>query len=191
MERALLQSLVDFLSYRGPDSCECGMDASVGLGHAILRTTRQSRPRRQPASLDDGRFWTTADARLDGRVEFITELERSGRIVQPNAPESELILHAYAAWCTPSVEHLRGDFSFAIWDARHKQLFCARDHFGIKPFFYSSIGPLLVVSNMIDCIRRHPAVSRRLNDLAIADFLLFDMIREPGATSFADIDRKS
>src|SRR2546429_7286604 len=65
----------------------------------------------------------------------------------------------------------------------------ARDHFGIKPFFYSSIGPLLVVSNMIDCIRRHPAVSRRLNDLAIADFLLFDMIREPGATSFADIQR--
>src|SRR2546429_7176016 len=95
----------------------------------------------------------------------------------------------FRSWGAACIDRLQGDFSFALWDARHKQLFCARDHFGIKPFFYSSIGPLLVVSNLINCLRRHPAVSRRLNDLAIADFLLFDMIREPGATSFADIQR--
>src|SRR5438477_363057 len=170
MERALLQSLVDFLSYRGPDSHECGMDASIGLGHAMLRTTRQSRGERQPASLDDGRFWITADARLDGRVELITELERSGRIVQPNAPGSELILHAYAAWGTPSVEHLRGDFSFAIWDAHHKQLFCARDHFGIKPFYYLEREDLFLFSNTLNCIRMHPEVSGELNEAAIGDF---------------------
>src|SRR5438552_19127630 len=97
MERALLQSLVDFLSYRGPDSHECGMDASIGLGHAMLRTTRQSRGERQPASLDDGRAWITADSRLDGRVELSTELERSARIVQRNAPHSELNPHTERA----------------------------------------------------------------------------------------------
>ena len=70
-----------------------------------------------------------------------------------------------------------------------KRLFCARDQFGIKPFYYASVGSVLVFSNTLDCVRRHPAVSGRLNDLAIADFLLFDMIQEPGATSFADIQR--
>ena len=87
------------------------------------------------------------------------------------------------------VEHLRGDFSFAIWDEHTKQLFCARDQFGIKPFYYASVGSVVILSNTLDCIRRHPAVSGRLNDLAIADFLLFDMIRDPAATSFADIQR--
>ena len=98
MERALLQSLVDFLSYRGPDSCECGMDASIGLGHAMLRTTRQSRGERQPASLDDGRFWITADARLDGRLELITELERwYYDIISMRAAHSRSALHRTAA----------------------------------------------------------------------------------------------
>src|SRR6266478_111990 len=126
LEQALLQSLVDFLSYRGPDSRQCWMDGSIGLGHAMLRTTHESLGERQPASLEslgerqpaslDGRFWIAADARLDGRAEFISELQRSGRAVRPNAPDSELLLEAYATWGTPCVERLRGDFSFAIWD---------------------------------------------------------------------------
>src|SRR5712664_4059309 len=79
IDRALLQSLVDFLCYRGPDSCEIWMDGSIGLGHAMLRTTHESLSEHQPASLD-GRFWIAADARLDGRAEFITELQRCGRV---------------------------------------------------------------------------------------------------------------
>jgi len=188
IDRVLLQSLVSLLSFRGPDSREYWIDGSVGLGHAMLRTTYESLDERQPASLD-GQFWITADARLDARTELLQELKRRGREAQPEVSDSELILHASAVWGTACVDHLRGDFSFGIWDARNKQLFCARDHFGIRPLYFASIGPLIVVSNTLDCIRKHPAVSRRLNDIAISDFLLFDMIREPGATSFADIQR--
>src|SRR5256886_6763204 len=188
IDRTLFGSLVNFLSFRGPDSREYWIDGSVGLGHTMLRTTHESLDECQPASLDE-RFWITADARLDARAELLQELKRRGDELQPGAPDSELILHAYAAWGSACVDHLRGDFSFGIWDARSKQLFCARDHFGIKPFYYAEIGPLLVFSNTLDCIRKHPAVSTRLNDLAISDFLLFDMIRKPGATSFADIQR--
>ena len=188
IERGLLQSLTDLLSFRGPEACGIWSDGPLGMGHTLLRTTHESKNERQPADLE-GRYWIVSDARLDAREELIDELQLENRNVCSNAPDCNLILQAYAAWGAACIDRLQGDFSFALWDARHKQLFCARDHFGIKPFFYSSIGPLLVVSNMIDCIRRHPAVSRRLNDLAIADFLLFDMIREPGATSFADIQR--
>jgi len=96
MEQALWQSLVDFLAYRGPDSSECWTEGSIGLGHAMLRTTRESQGERQPASFE-GRFWIVADARLDSRAELIDELQRSGRVVRPNPADSELILHAYAA----------------------------------------------------------------------------------------------
>jgi len=188
IERTLLQSLVDFLSFRGPDASEIWMDTSIGMGHTMLRTTHESLGERQPAGLE-GRFWITADARLDGRAELLAELHHSSNGAVPSIPDSQLILRAYAKWGPACVEHLRGDFSFAIWDERNKQLFCARDQFGIKPFYFASVGSTLIFSNTLDCIRQHPAVSGRLNDLAIADFLLFDMIREAGATSFVDIER--
>jgi asparagine synthase (glutamine-hydrolysing) len=187
IDRVLLQSLVDFLAYRGPDGREYWADTSIGLGHALLRTTRESDSERQPAGLA-GRYWITADARLDGRTELLDKLELP-RASGQSVPDSELILRAYAKWGSGCLTHVRGDFSFAIWDEPNKQLFCARDQFGIKPFYYASVGSLVVFSNTLDCIRRHPAVSGRLNDLAIADFLLFDMIREPAATSFENIHR--
>jgi asparagine synthase (glutamine-hydrolysing) len=188
IERALLQSLVDSLAYRGPDARETWFGTSIGLGHTLLRTTRESFAERQPAVFED-RYWITADARLDGRTELLAALGLSGSGIGRLAPDSELILRAYAKWGSACVEHLCGDFCFAIWDARNKQLFCARDQFGIKPFYYASVGSVVIFSNTLDCIRRHPDVSARLNDLAIADFLLFDMIREPEATSFEDIRR--
>jgi len=188
IERTLLQSLVDFLSYRGPDSRDCWMDRSIGLGHAMLRTTRESLGERQPSNLE-GRFWITADARLDNRAELTAELQRSGRAVRPNAPDSELILHAYAMWGTPCVEHLRGDFSFGVWDTRNNQLFCARDHFGIKPFYYTQRQGLFVFSNTLNCMRMHPDVSGELNDAAIGDFLLFGLNYNTATTSFRDIQR--
>lgn len=188
IEPALLQSLTDFLSFRGPDERGVCLDGAIGMGHALLRTTPEAIAERQPASLES-RYRVVADTRLDAREELIAQLQAVRRQVCSNTPDCELILHAYAVWGIACVDHLRGDFSFAIWDARHRQLFCARDHFGIKPFYYANVGSLLVLSNTLNCIRRHPAISARLNDLAIADFLLFDMIREPGSTSFADIQR--
>lgn len=188
MERALLQSLVNFLSYRGPDARESWMEGSIGLGHALLQTTRESSGERQPASLD-GRYWIVADARLDCRAVLIAELQRAKRAVHSKAPDCELILQAYATWGTPCVDHLRGDFSFAVWDAGHKQLFCVRDHFGLKPFYYAQVGDLFLFSNTLNCIRMHPRVSGDLNDAAIGDFLLFGLNYDNATTSFRDIQR--
>ena len=188
LEKALLEALVDFLAYRGPDARECWLDGSIGLGHAMLKTTRESQRERQPANLE-GRFWIAADARLDGRADLIAGLQRAKRVVRPEAPDSELILHAYAAWGTPCVEHLLGDFSFAIWDARNKQLFCARDHFGIKPFYYAQQKELFIFSNTLNCVRLHPQVPVELNEAAIGDFLLFGINCDNGTTSFRAIQR--
>ena len=187
-ERALLRSLAGFLAFRGPDSVNIWRDGSIGLGHALLRTTQESLAEQQPASLD-ARFSITADARLDRRTELIAELRSSGRKVRPNVPDSELILHAYSVWGAQCVDHLRGDFSFAVWDGRTRSLFCARDHFGIKPFYYAIGSTLFLFSNTLNCLRLHPEVSATLNEAAVGDFLLFGLNYKDDTTTFRDIQR--
>ena len=70
-----------------------------------------------------------------------------------------------------------------------KLLFCARDHFGVKPFYYSDLGELFLFSNTLDCVRQHPDVSDELNDAAIGDFLLFGLNCDAATTTFRDIRR--
>jgi asparagine synthase (glutamine-hydrolysing) len=188
VDRALLRALAQYLSYCGPDARDTWTDGCVGLGHTLLRTTRESGNERQPATLE-GRLWITADARLDARAELISEVESAGGKANHMAPDSELILEAYARWGTDCVEHLRGDFAFAIWDAPKKSLFCARDQLGVKPFYYAEKGGVFLFSNVLDCVRLHPDSGDELNEAAIADFLLFGLNCDNRTTTFRDIRR--
>jgi len=192
VDRLVLEDMASFITFRGPDAKDIWVDGSAGMGHTLLRTTFESEHEHQPCSLD-GKVWITADARIDGQAELRRKIAATGRSLPApmtaGMPDVELILHAYHVWGADCLEHLLGDFAFAIWDGRQKKLFCARDHFGVKPFFYARVGNCLVFSNTLECVRRHPAVSSTLNDLAIADFLLFEVSQDPGATAFADIQR--
>ncbi len=188
VDRGLLQFMTKYLAFRGPDAQEIWSLGPVGFGHTLLRTTFESEQEKQPANLE-GKLWITADARIDARAELIAKLRDHGELCSLSDPDCELILHAYRAWGEKCVEHLLGDFAFAIWDARSRRLFCARDHFGVKPFFYARVGDSFIFSNTLNCVRIHPAVSDELNELAIADFLLFDGNQEPDTTAFSDIRR--
>jgi asparagine synthase (glutamine-hydrolysing) len=188
IEQSLLHLVVDSLAYRGPDARGSWLETSIGLGYALLRTTWESSDERQPASLY-GRYWIVADARLDCREELIAELRPTKLEGRSNIPDCELILQAYVAWGARCLDHLKGDFSFAVWDAANKQLFCARDHFGLKPFYYTQLGELFLFSNTLNCIRLHPRVSGELNDAAIGDFLLFGVNYDNATTSFREIQR--
>jgi asparagine synthase (glutamine-hydrolysing) len=184
----VLHTLTNYLTFRGPDAQRTWCAGSVGFGHTLLRTATDTANDEQPASLD-GRFWITADARIDARAELIEKLNSKGSVVSLADADHQLILHAYRAWDSACVEHLLGDFSFAIWDGARRRLFCARDHFGVKPFYYARVGGILVFSNTLNCLRLHPGVSAKLNDRAIADFLLFDANQDMATTTFADIQR--
>lgn len=186
VDRQMLQQMTEFMAYRGPDVQDIWVDGNVGFGHALLRTTSESLREQQPCSLD-GEVWITADARIDGRAELIEKLNSS--IDLKTVTDVELILRAYQVWEEDCVKHLLGDFAFAIWDSRQQRLFCARDHFGVKPFYYARVGNCLVFGNTLNCVRIHPDVSDELNDLAIADFLLFGYNQELDTTTFADIQR--
>jgi asparagine synthase (glutamine-hydrolysing) len=110
-------------------------------------------------------------------------------VVTADQPDVELILHAYRVWGERCVEYLIGDFAFAIWDACQQFLFCARDHWGVRPFYYAQVGNCLVFSNVLNCIRIYPTVSDELNEQFIGDFLLFGANQEVDTTVFSDIKR--
>lgn len=188
VDRDLLASMTDAITYRGPDRQDIWVDRYVGFGHTLLRTTYESQYEKQPLSLD-GEVWITADARVDGRSELIQKLIAKGCDVSAAAADVALILHAYHVWGEECLRHLIGDFAFAIWDGRRKRLFCARDHLGVKPFYYARVGECLIFSNTLNCLREHPLVSDKLNDHAIGDFLLFGFNQDASTTTFADIQR--
>ncbi|MEP7069983.1 MAG: asparagine synthase-related protein, partial [Usitatibacter sp.] len=187
-DRASIRSMTDFLAYRGPDAQEIWIEGCAALGHAMLRTTPEDDRARLPCSLD-GSAWITADARIDGQEDLKEKLRAAGRGRVDEASGAELVLHAYHAWGEDCPKYLIGDFAFAIWDAPRRRLFFARDHFGVKPFFYARVGECVVFSNTLECVRSHPAISGVLDDLAIADFLLFDASQDAESTVFADIRR--
>ena len=144
---------------------------------------------RQSGEVGAANVWVVADARIDARADLIASLESDSPRELSRAPDVELILRAYLRWGEGCVEHLLGDFAFAIWDGRSRRLFCARDHMGVKPFYYAHVAPWLVFSNTLECLRRHPAVSDRLDDVAISDFLLFGSNQDSAITSYHDIKR--
>jgi asparagine synthase (glutamine-hydrolysing) len=184
IDRDLLTRLTESMTFRGPDAQLVVTDDHAGFGHTMLRTTNEAATEKQPLTLD-GKIWLTADARLDGRDELIEKLELS----QSKANDAELILFAYNAWQEKCVDHLIGDFAFAIWNANTQTLFCARDPFGVKPFFYSQIGNTFTFSNTLNTLRLHPSVSDELNETAIADYLAFGLNQDLATTTFSEIHR--
>lgn len=188
VDRELLARMTGYMTFRGPDVQRIWAEGSVGFGHTLLRTTDESANETQPLTVDQ-RVWIVADARVDGRPELIQSLQDRGEPVTSETPDPNLILHAYLVWGIDCLDRLIGDFAFAIWDSREQRLFCARDHFGVKPFFYAHLGKEFVLSNTLNCVRLHPSVSDKLNDLVIADFLLFGYNQEVDTSAFADIQR--
>lgn len=188
VDRDLLSAMAGYLTFCGPDQQALWLGDGVGFGHALLRTTWEAANEDQPYGLD-GRLWITADARVDGRQELVGKLQAKGCAVTLANPDAELILYAYSVWGAGCLNHLIGDFAFAIWDEAQQQLFCARDHWGVRPFFYAQSDQGLIFSNILDCVRTHPAVTDDLDEAFIGDFLLFDASQDLAATAFAAIRR--
>ncbi len=109
-----------------------------------------------------------ADARLDNREELLAGLG----LQAPDLSDAVIILRAYERWETECPKHLLGDFAFAIWDGRRRSLFCARDHIGIKPFYYFASSRLFACASEIKSLLCLNEVPRRLNEVRVADYLL-------------------
>jgi asparagine synthase (glutamine-hydrolysing) len=159
----------------------------MAIGNCLLRTTPESLHEVMPAPNSDQSCYITADARLDNRDELIGDFGLQESPSQ-NIPDSALILAAYERWGSDCPTHLLGDFAFAIWDRRTRTLFCARDHFGVKPFYYSNVGPRFAFCSCIDGLLKLNWIPRRLNELRLANHLT-TYFGDTTATFYADILR--
>ena len=188
VDRRLLASMTGYMSFRGPDAQRVWCHGPTGLGHALLRTTRESKHEKQPFSLD-GQVWIVADARVDGRADLVRDLRARDADVSLDTPDVELILQTYYAWGVACLERLIGDFGFALWDQPRQRLVCARDQFGVVPFFYARVANTIIVSNTLNCIRMHPDISDDLDEMVLADQMILLANQRLDAAVFSAIRR--
>jgi asparagine synthase (glutamine-hydrolysing) len=158
------------MSFWGPDGHGQWCGGGVGLGHLMLQVTPESLLERLPASIRVApHLVITADARIDNRDEIFDALgvPAPGRA---RTPDSSLILLAYERWGAGCVKRLLGDFAFAIWDARERKLFCARDPFGCMPFVYHYDGKRFIFASDIKGVLARME-SPKLNEPLLAAYL--------------------
>jgi asparagine synthase (glutamine-hydrolysing) len=153
----------------------------------MLWTTPESLQEQLPLMSDDRGLILTSDARLDNRDELIARLDFKGRRSE-QITDSALILAAYERWGESCPEKLLGDFAFAIWDRRRQALYCARDQFGVKPFYYVMSDKLVAFSTQIKALLTLSDVPRRLNDVRIGDYLVVG-VDDPAITIYDGIFR--
>lgn len=163
-----LAGMMERIAHRGPDGQAVWCDGPVGLGHAMLHTTPESLQDHMPARR--GPLTITADARIDNRDELMRALSLSER---GDVPDSLLLLMAYEQWGTGLPQHLIGDFAFALWDEAEGRLVCARDHMGVRPFYYHySAAGQLAFGSEIKALLAHGAVDASINEQRMLDLLL-------------------
>ncbi|MBZ9821131.1 lasso peptide isopeptide bond-forming cyclase [Mesorhizobium sp. CA4] len=177
-----IQEMLSRMRHRARDGSSWWTEGSVALGHAWLDTTGEDGP--GPLTMAGGKLAITADCRLDNRDELLARLGLRER----SMADAMLIMRAYLKWGETCPTYLQGDFVFAIWDGERQTLFCARDHFGVKPFYYHSTGRRFAFASEIGPILTLDGVGRRLSEHQISGFLA-GLPDDPQATPYAEIFR--
>lgn len=165
-----LTAMTAQLERRGPEGTHHWLSGPAALGHTLLATTPEALVEVLPLSETENGCTITADVRLDNRDELISALGLSDtdRVVG----DGELILRAYLKWERACLDHILGDFAFAIWDPRFERLFCGRDHMGMRQLTYCHVpNKLFAFATEPQAILMNQDVPHCINEGRIADFL--------------------
>ena len=204
----ILKAMCDVMAHRGPDGEGQYTDDGIALGHRrlslidleggnqpMVRATGEHEARVTSPALGGGTSVAGAEAAaakgdfaivFNGEIynyqDLRADLEAEGWAFQTHS-DTEVLLTGYLAWGEAVLDRLRGMFAFAIWNRATRELFCARDFFGIKPFYYTLAdgprGPQFVFASEIKCILEHPAYERALNEEALEQYLCFQFSALP------------
>lgn len=182
-----IQAMLTALAHWEPDARGAWSRAEVGLGHLRLTVTPESAREAQPFHDVSADHAITADLRIDNRAELAVQLG-IGAAELRELPDSLLVLRAYQRWGEACVDHLLGDFAFAIWDGGRRRLFCARDPIGVRPFYYCNGTGGFTFGSEMKALLALPFVDRTPDEQWIADFLQRTML-DAEATFYASIRR--
>ncbi len=168
VSRELLLAMGGELAHRGPDGVGLYLDGSFGMVNTRLAVVDLAGGD-QPIGDGSGRFWAMQNGEVYNHVELRQELEGLGhRFVTTS--DTEVLLHAYRQWGSDCLPRLNGDFAFAVWDRARRELFLARDRFGVRPLFLARYGSDLVFASEMKALLRHPEAPRELDPAAIVDY---------------------
>lgn len=175
-----LRCMMDLIVHRGPDGSGTYIDDTIALGHRRLSII-DLQGGRQPMQNEDGRLVCVFNGEIYNYKILKEELNKSGHIFATDS-DTEVLLHGYEEWGRKLPLKLRGMFSFAIWDREKKELFCARDYFGIKPFYFYQKNDTFLFGSEMKSFLGHPDFEKELNEEQLELYLSYQY--SPGEQTF-------
>lgn len=181
--REELLAIRDAMAMRGLDGAGLWMspDGRIGLAHRRLSLLDLSEAGAQPMTNEDGSLQIVFNGEIYNHRELRQSLEKAGFRFRSQS-DTEVLLHLYAQKSKEMVHALRGMYAFAIWDARNRQLFAARDPLGIKPLYYSNDGNTLRIASQVKALLAGGVIGREPDPAGEVGFLLLGYVPEPFTT---------
>lgn len=171
----ILQKMTDAIRHRGPDGEGHWIEENIAIGHRRLSIIDLSPAGHQPMISSDHRYILSYNGEIYNFRELRIELEAAGYWFRSKT-DSEVVMYAYAEWGKNSLLKFNGMFAFAIWDRKEKELFLARDRYGIKPLYWAKQGNTLAFGSEQKAITAQPDFQKRLNKSALLEYFTFQNI---------------
>lgn len=168
----IIGEMMDKIRHRGPDAEGKYVDENIALGHRRLSIIDVSSSGDQPIFNEDGSMVIIFNGEIYNYHEIREKLVGAGHIFKTNT-DTEVLLHGYEEYGEKLLNMLRGMFAFVIWDKNKRELFGARDFFGIKPMYYAIMGKTLMFGSEIKSFLAHPHFKKELNTTALENYLTF------------------
>ena len=162
----VIAEMMDKIKHRGPDSEGKYVDGDIALGFRRLSIIDLNSGH-QPIYNEDNSKILLFNGEIYNFMEIREELLAKGHVFKTKT-DSEVLLHGYEEFGEKLLDRLRGMFSFVIWDKNTKELFGARDFFGIKPFYYAKMGDTFMFGSEIKAFLPHPDFVKEMNEIGRA-----------------------
>jgi asparagine synthase (glutamine-hydrolysing) len=185
-DETLLAEMSERLTHRGPDGSGSHIRSNAGLVHRRLAIIDLSDEGLQPMTSEDGTLWIVFNGEIYNYVELREELLAKGHRFHSHS-DTEVILHAYEEWGVDCLPRFNGMWAFAILDEKKEELFCARDRFGIKPFYYTVVDGSFLFASEIKALLAHPGAGIRPDDATLGTYLAWGVQDHSDRTMFDGI----
>jgi asparagine synthase (glutamine-hydrolysing) len=159
---------------------------NLALGWRRLSIIDLSPTGHQPMTNREQNVWIVFNGEIYNYIELREELRAKGYTFRTRS-DTEVIIHSYSAWGKEFVHHLNGMWSFALYDVAQGRLFCARDRFGIKPFYYLWDGTTFLFASEIKALFESRDTPRVSNDRMVYDYLVHRVLDHTDQTMFESI----
>ncbi|MCP5048294.1 MAG: asparagine synthase (glutamine-hydrolyzing) [bacterium] len=184
IDPGIIEKMTDTLHHRGPDGREHYIEGNLGFGFTRLSIIGLEGGM-QPLFNEDKTVAMICNGEIFNYIELRDQLKANGHTFRTHT-DVEVLVHLYEEYGTDLLNRLNGQFSFAIYDFKKQHLFCARDHFGVLPFYYTVSGGQFIFGSEIKAILQHPKARREVDPVGLDQVFSFPGMISP-RTMFKDI----